>query len=604
MRKIYQLLLLAAFVMGFELSFGQATITYSESFTNGQGSPGIQCTNWNAFRAQLVPTNCYVSMTVTGTFDAVGLTCTDPSVTAQMAAALYNLTDLYASANGHIWSLCGSRYSGEFWIDPPALCSGNNCPGPNAYILRPCIGGSNPNWGGVNTNTCGAPSQIMTLTFTLGNSFTPGVEDTIVGPTAACAGDTITYSMDTINGATGFTWSVPVGATIISGQGTNTLMVIAGGNGGTVLVQGTGSCGTTDIDSISTVYETPISGTATISGADSVCAGDSVWYSITPIAGVSSYTWTLGSGAGSIVSGQGTDQIMVVAGNTPGDLSVTAYTNCFSKALDTLSLVVSTLPTSTASIYGPSQMCAGDTISLGFPLAPSFLTYNWMVPNGSNILSGQGTDMISLELGSTAGSVILEVSNECGYANIDTAYLPIENIPSAPGTISGDNSLCINDTAVYSVTFVNGLTYNWSAPTGATVNAGQGTNQATIIFGSNDGNVSVTATNMCGTSPASDLAVTLDSCLTGLLEGLADLPAVLYPNPSNGRVKVKFTVPTGDLNMTVLTVNGQTLLTKGMGSARQGTELELDLTSLGQGIYLLKIADQTQGMVRRIEIFK
>jgi hypothetical protein len=59
----------------------------------------------------------------------------------------------------------------------------------------------------------------------------------------------------------------------------------------------------------------------------------------------------------------------------------------------------------------------------------------------------------------------------------------------------------------YSVAPVaNATNYTWTAPAGGSVSAGQGTNNATITFGTTTGTICVTAGNGCGTS--------LPSCLT------------------------------------------------------------------------------------------
>jgi hypothetical protein len=136
-----------------------SSYTYSQPFVNGV-TPTTACTAWNTYVAGLGSN--YSSMRITGTFDNVGILCNDPMVTKNMAAALKNNQAYTASCNGHTWSNC-NRYNGELWIDPPAQCSGNNCPSPG-YIIRPCIG--NANWGGVKTATCTSnTSQTMTLSF-------------------------------------------------------------------------------------------------------------------------------------------------------------------------------------------------------------------------------------------------------------------------------------------------------------------------------------------------------------------------------------------------------------------------------------------------------
>jgi len=140
--------------------------SYSEDFVNGSTATA-QCTIWDSWRAGLSSSG-YTSVTMSGTYATTGITCSDPTTAQAIADAVRTETSGRWSCDGHTWDLCGSRYSGELWIDSPSLCSGDNCPNPG-YIIRPCI--SNANWGGVNTNTCTSnPSQNMTIDFCTGGS--------------------------------------------------------------------------------------------------------------------------------------------------------------------------------------------------------------------------------------------------------------------------------------------------------------------------------------------------------------------------------------------------------------------------------------------------
>jgi hypothetical protein len=131
-----------------------AGVVYTDSFTTGVASP-TQCTDWTNFRAKL--TGVYTSITVRGTFDPVGHTCTGAAATT-LCNALRNGTAVGATTcGGHLWSvdtICGLELNAQ---------SGNTgCPCETpGYEVRPCIG--NANWGGVNTNTCTPPSQTMTV---------------------------------------------------------------------------------------------------------------------------------------------------------------------------------------------------------------------------------------------------------------------------------------------------------------------------------------------------------------------------------------------------------------------------------------------------------
>ena len=168
------------------------TVTYSQTHTNGQTATA-QCAAWGVFQTQLTPGN-YHTMRIWGSNDMTGLTCTDFTTVNAMAAAIKNATTyISGTVNGHVWSVC-NRYNGETWIDPPSSCSGSNCPSPG-YILRPCI--TNLNWGGVNTATCGAPTQLMAIEF-------------IAGP--PCPVPTNLTITAVYSGAVFFSWTPPTGS--------------------------------------------------------------------------------------------------------------------------------------------------------------------------------------------------------------------------------------------------------------------------------------------------------------------------------------------------------------------------------------------------------
>ena len=159
-------------LLSIESSFAQTQIIWTDTFNIGVPATAPQIANWNAFRALLV-THPYTKVIMKGTFDQTGQSCTDTSIVHSLATSLLNNTDYISpsACNGHVWHNCATHgYQGEVWLDPPSACSGANCPGPNGYIIRPGIGTSNPNWGGVNSNTCNGANQRMTLIFEYGTS--------------------------------------------------------------------------------------------------------------------------------------------------------------------------------------------------------------------------------------------------------------------------------------------------------------------------------------------------------------------------------------------------------------------------------------------------
>ena len=130
--------------------------TYSESFTTLQVATA-QCIDWNTWRAGL--TGTYTSVTLSGSNDPTGRTCTGSGANT-LCQALHNGTTVSSlSCGGYTWNV--DFCSGMTWelTADNAAC---NCTNPG-YNIRPCIN-TNGDWGGINTKTCGAPSQTLSVT--------------------------------------------------------------------------------------------------------------------------------------------------------------------------------------------------------------------------------------------------------------------------------------------------------------------------------------------------------------------------------------------------------------------------------------------------------
>jgi uncharacterized protein (TIGR02145 family) len=118
------------------------------------------------------------------------------------------------------------------------------------------------------------------------------------------------------------------------------------------------------------------------------------------------------------------------------------------------------------------------------------------------------------------------------------AYMTIDDVPFAsknylfdiannaeqPSAITGSQSVLENQTGlVYSVTEVQGITYNWTVPSGWTITDGQGSNSITVNAGTQSGTLSVTAQNACGTSAASTLALFIMKLPTVTTQAISEI---------------------------------------------------------------------------------
>ena len=153
MNRFYlsKLLILTALFSGWISNVNaQSTITYSENFVSGV-TPTTQCTNWDAFWASLTSSYTYLSFTMRGSMNPTGITCTNPTIAAAVAAALRTATPGSWSSDGQNWGVytaCGSGCGGTI-VELSNTNSGCNCN--TGYNIRPNI--ANSNWGGINTTT-------------------------------------------------------------------------------------------------------------------------------------------------------------------------------------------------------------------------------------------------------------------------------------------------------------------------------------------------------------------------------------------------------------------------------------------------------------------
>jgi hypothetical protein len=159
----------------------------------------------------------------------------------------------------------------------------------------------------------------------------------ISGNAFVCTGTTQTYTIAPVTNADSYTWTVPAGWTITSGQGTTSIAAIAGapGNIGVIAVN---SCGNSSARTLTVNSGTVPVQPGTITGYTSVIAASEQAYSIAAVVNATGYTWTLPSGW-QLVNGQGTTSITAIAGNS-GPITVSADNNCGSSTAQQLNVIV------------------------------------------------------------------------------------------------------------------------------------------------------------------------------------------------------------------------------------------------------------------------
>jgi hypothetical protein len=153
----------------------------------------------------------------------------------------------------------------------------------------------------------------------------PAQPGSISGETNVTSGQSCTYSIGAVTGATSYTWTLPSGWT---GSSTGTSITATAGSAGTISVTANNSCGSSSPRTlaVSTCY--PPAQPGSITGSTNVCQGSSQTYSIGTVTGATSYTWTLPSGW----SGSSTGTSITATAGSAGTISVTANSSCGSSS--------------------------------------------------------------------------------------------------------------------------------------------------------------------------------------------------------------------------------------------------------------------------------
>lgn len=248
------------------------------------------------------------------------------------------------------------------------------------------------------TTSCGTASTIADITVI--DLPAPGV---INGESTICAGTTVSLTATVPGGA----WSSTAPSTATVDATGN----VTGVNAGTaIIVYGvTNVCGTAT--ALHTMLVNPLPVLAVITGADTVCQGNTAIMTSSATGG----TWSVSNAAASI-TGSG---IVMGMGFGTDTVYYTSTTAC-----GTLvgSHEITVLPTSVPGIIGSAIVCLGDTLSYGSPIT----TGTWTLSNANATIDPATGTLVGVTAG--ADTITYTVVNTCGTA---TAILAINVLTPA-----------------------------------------------------------------------------------------------------------------------------------------------------------------------------
>lgn len=338
-------------------------------------------------------------------------------------------------------------------ILPGSLTSSGN------FRIR--ILGSSP----ANAGSGSSPISIFAL---------PGNLLPIFGLNSLCAGSqNVTYSVSNVSNATAFNWTVPSGSTIVSGQGTNSLVVNFGTNSGNISCQAVNACGNSNMVSLAinvTPATTPTVSISSNATNNTVCNGGNVLFTSIVAAGSNpQFQWIL-NGVDVEGATSSTFTLNNLVGNASVSLRIMSNSNCYFPAIVTSSPVSitvqsSVVPSATVSTSAPgNSACSGTLVNFTSSLLNQGTNsaLQWKI-NGNSVLGAtnstfstttlQNGDVVSLQLTSNATCAFPATVSSNGITMIvNQTVTPTVSISSN----TGGNQVCSGNVLILNANSANG----------------------------------------------------------------------------------------------------------------------------------------------------
>lgn len=420
-------------------------------------------------------------------------------------------------------------------------------------------GGNNYAWSSGDNTAATTVNPTSTTTYTVTVTDANSCSDTSSVSVTVNALPTITFSgQDTICDGASTTITAAGGNSYSWSTGDNTAAITVTPAVGATVYTVTVTDGNSCMNSDSTTVIVNPNPSATITGNDTLCEGDST---LLTAAGGISYSWSTGGmTAGITVTPLVTTDYVV---------TVTDGNGCTDS--DTFTVTVNAAPT--AFVSGDTAICSGDSAGM---MAVGGGTYLWN--------TGATTAGIS-----TAPSVTttytVTVTGANGCTAVVSHTVTVHALPSVSITQSGNDLIATAGFATYSW-FHNG------SPLGTTTN---------IHTATADGDYWVTVTDSNGCTATDSILDVVIAAADDPFAGAINM--LVYPNPNDGAFTLQLDVEKArDVTIAVYDVVGQRIFEEAAGKVQGTWKRTLDLSHVAKGVYVLQVSSGSAKAFRKLVI--
>lgn len=414
---------------------------------------------------------------------------------------------------------------------------------------------------------------------------TISVMSVVSGPTSFCAaGQEASYSINLVSEATSYTWSVPAGWVILSGQGTASILVRVGSTG-SVSVAAANQCGPGATAVLEVNVQQPIAAPAVL--GNKVCAGESAFLQISNPQQHLTYTW-YSSNTSSTPLATGTTF------NAPPLLGTTTY---YVAATNTASGCASARTAFTADVTPAisnnlitenQSLCLGQLpapLTSGLPTGgEGIYNYQWQTStDGQQFMPVPGANTVNFNPGplqQTTWFRRVVTSGSCQSVS-NSVKVTVYPVPTRPTISFSDSTLTASITEASYEWLKDGL-------------ALQPTTQRITVKESGYYQVRVKNVAGCASAVSDSLYIELQP-----VSDDQDAPVSFYPNPSlDSKITLTVKQPLHNVHLSVLNTSGTAMYSTKLQKWKDA--LKVNLEHLPQGLYFVYIVSDELRSTQRL----
>lgn len=401
----------------------------------------------------------------------------------------------------------------------------------------------------------------------LGPCINPGSVGTISGVNTFCTSQTANFSVAPIVDATGYTWSVPSGWIITSGQNTNNITVTTGSNSGNVSVFATNPCGSGPSTAVNVNINANPQIQITASPANVICAGQMVTLNST---GALTYTYSNGVSNG-----------VAFTPTNSGSYSVTGIDANGCSGSNTINITVNALPNVGIQSSPGNTFCAGELLTLSGTGAQNY-TWNNGINNGVSFIP----------IANQTYEVIGTDANGCSATATTNIVI---NSDALITTQPINDTALVNTNAMFVIAASTGATFQWQQNNGtgfinlSNFGAYSGVNNDTLMISNvnltmdNYGYRCITNAGTC--ADTSDFSLLKVTQFTGVNNVTSAVMFEVFPNPFSGNVSLKVSQHLIGKDLMLYNLQGSILCQHKIEQINE----ELNLNEISNGVYFMQI---------------